>query len=437
MTRERSGLRTFLIVWFGQLVSQVGGTMTGFALVIHVYQTTGSVTRLGVVMLSVSLPAVLLAPFAGVAVDRHDRRLVMLLADTVAAASTLAMALLFFFGSLEYWQILAAGALSSAAGAFQEPAYRASLPTLVRKEHLGRANGLVEMGPAIGTLVAPAIAGALLLLAGLGTVLVVDVATFLVAVATLAAVRFPSVVSGEAESASAIREALAGFRYLRERGGLLGLLWVYAGLNLVLTLSNVLWVPVFLAFANEAAIGALFSTVGVAMLLGSVVMSVWGGPKRRVAGIMLFLSVGGVGLAIAGLRPSIWISGAGAVLLMLTVPIVNGTSQALWQTKVDLPIQGRVFSTRRMVAQIATPIAFLSAGPLADGIFEPLLMEDGALAGSLGTVFGTGPGRGSALLITCTGLGVIVLAAVGWALPKIRNLETDIPDAIPDSVVGV
>ena len=436
MRRQQSGTRTFFIVWAGQLVSQVGSAMTGFALVIYVYQTTGSVTRLAVVLLSVSLPAVVLAPFAGVVVDRSDRRVVMLLSDAAAAAATLALGLLFFLDSLEYWQIIGGGALSSAAGAFQDPAYRAALPTLVPKEQLGRANGLVEMAPAIGTLVAPAIAGALLLLAGLGTVLVVDVATFLMAVATLAVVRFPRVSIPEEERSSALGEALAGFRYLRERGGLLGLLWVFAGLNLVLTLANVLWIPVFLAFTNEAALGGLMSMIGAAMIVGSMVMGAWGGPKRRVAGIMAFMALGGAGLAVAGLRPSIWIAGGGAVLLMAVVPIVNGTSQALWQTKVDLSIQGRVFSTRRMVAQIATPIGFLSAGPLADGIFEPLLMEDGPLAESLGGFFGTGPGRGSALLITLTGIVAIAMSAAGWAVPKIRNLERDIPDAIPDQVAA-
>jgi hypothetical protein len=125
---------------------------------------------------------------------------------------------------------------------------------------------------------------------------------------------------------------------------------------------------------------------------------------------------------------------AGALGLMAVVPIVNGTSQALWQTKVPLELQGRVFSTRRMIAQIATPVAFVSAGPLADRVFEPLLAEGGSLAGSLGQVFGTGPGRGSALLVTLTGLAVVVLAMVGWLVPSIRDIEVDIPDAVPDTV---
>jgi MFS family permease len=405
--------------------------MTGFALTIHVYLDTGSVTRLAMMMLAVSLPGILLAPAAGVWIDRLDRRVVMLVADGVAGLGTLLLAILVSTDLLAYWHIVTMAAVSSAAGAFQEPAYRAALPTLVESKQLGRANGLVELAPSLGTLVAPAIAGGLLVAFGLGTVLLVDFVTFLAAVVTLGFVRFPE-LDRQLEVESSVRtEFLAGLAYLRERRGLLGFLWIAAGLNLVLTLANVLWVPVFLSFTNEATLGTVMSLIGFAMVAGSVVMGAWGGPKRRVAGALTFIALGGASLAVAGLRPSLWLASAGALGLMFTVPIVNGTLQAMWQTKVHLGMQGRVFSTRRMIATIATPIAFVSAGPLADGVFEPLLLERGALVNTLGPIFGTGPGRGSALLITLTGLAVVAIAAIGWLFPSVRNIERDIPDVPP------
>jgi DHA3 family macrolide efflux protein-like MFS transporter len=168
------------------------------------------------------------------------------------------------------------------------------------------------------------------------------------------------------------------------------------------------------------------------MVIGSVVMSAWGGPKRRVRGMLGFMAIGGASLAVAGLRPVLWLATAGALGLMAVVPIVNGTSQALWQSKVPLDLQGRVFSTRRMIAQIATPIAFVSAGPLADRVFEPLLTDGGVLVDTVGRIIGTGPGRGSGLLVTLTGLAVVALAGTGWLIPRIRNIEDDIPDAIGD-----
>ena len=424
-------LRTFRTVWMGQLVSQVGTSMTGFAMTIWVYQETGSVTRLGVMLLAVNLPGILLAPTAGVMVDRINRRVVMLVADSIAGLGSLTLALLFFADILVYWQILIVVAVSSAASAFQEPAYRSAIPTIVPKERLGRANGLTELGPAVGTLVAPAIAGGLLLAVGLGAVLAVDFATFVVAAVTLFIVRFPDVVDETVERRNIRSEFLEGLDYLKDRRGLLGFLSIAAALNFVLTFANVLWVPVFLAFMNEAGLGLTMGAIGAALVIGSLVMSAWGGPKARVRGMLGFMGLGGVGLIIAGLRPQPVVAIGGAMLLMGVIPIVNGTSQTLWQTKIAPAIQGRVFSTRRMIAQMATPVAFVAAGPVADNVFEPLLLDDGLLADSVGKVWETGVGRGSALLVSCVGLAVIVLAGIAWLTPSIRNIEHDIPDALP------
>ena len=423
-------MKTFLTVWAGQVVSQIGSAMTGFALGIFIYQISGSVTQLALVLLAANLPAVALAPVAGVWVDRLDRRIVMMVADAVAGVGAAVLLFIAWQSELTFWPVLIVVAFGSAAAAFQEPAYRASIVTLVDKDQLGRVNGLVEMGPALGTLIAPAIAGAVLLTVGVEAVLAIDVITFLVAVGMLAIVRFPKLATMIESKRPPMRAQMTeGFAYLRERGGLLGLLGMAAGLNFFLTFANVLWLPVFLGFANEAQIGLLMSSVGVAMVLGSVAMSIFGAPKRLV-GSMIALMVGtGVFLSLSGIRPSVWTAGGAVFGMMLLVPMVNGISQTLWQRKVHAEIQGRVFSTRRMIASIAAPIAFLLAGPLADSVFEPLLVEGGGLADSVGQVIGTGVGRGSALLVILAGIGVSLTAIAAWLIPAIRNIERDIPDA--------
>lgn len=420
--------RTFFTVWGGQVVSQVGSAMTGFALMIFVYQDSGSVTQLATVLLAVNLPGILLGPAAGVWTDRVNRRVVMMLSDGIAGLATMALAALFLTDALELWHILALGVVMSAAQAFQEPAYRAALPTLVPKEQLGRANGLIELGPAVGTLLAPAISGGVMIAFGIGAVLAVDVITFLVAVGTLVFVRFPDVVSGTKERTGVWQEFLEGWNWLRARRGLFGLLWIFASLNVVFTLSNVLFFPMFLTFTDEATLGRVLSGLGLAMVAGSLVMGAWGGPKRRIAGILGFMAAIGAGMVISGLRPVLLVAAGGAVILMLCLPIVNGTGQALWQSKVELDLQGRVFSARRMIATIATPIAYVSAGPLADNVFEPLLTDGGAWASTLGPIFDTGPGRGSGLIVSLAGLTVILLAAFAWSIPRIRNIEQEVPD---------
>lgn len=438
MTARPALSRTFLTVWSGQVVSVLGSSMTGFGMAIWVYQESGSVTRLALVMLAVTVPGIALAPVAGVYVDRLDRRLVMFATDALAGAATLTMAALYGADLLAFGAVLAGAAVISAAQAFQEPAYVAAIPTLVAKEQLGRANGLVQMGPALGNLVAPFAAGALLGTLGVGAVLAADVVTFLVALATLAAVRFPPLprTSDGTEEEPLRRQVWSGVRYLRRRPGLWRLLVVFAGMNLMFGFVSVLYPPLFLGFTNEVVMGAVFSAAGLGMVFGSVVMSAWGGPRRRVAGIIVLLAGMGASLAVIGWRPSLPLAALGACAVMFILPLASGTSQTLWQVKIPLDVQGRVFSTRRMLSVAATPVAYLLAGPLADGIFEPAMADDGWLADLLGPVFGTGPGRGIGLMFVVAGLGCVCLAALSALDPAIRNIETDYPDVEEPELVA-
>ena len=179
-------------------------------------------------------------------------------------------------------------------------------------------------------------------------------------------------------------------------------------------------------------LGTALSVIGVGMLVGSVIASTWGGPRRRVPFILGGLVAGGTLLAMSGLRASpVWITVC-LFGLMLLVPLINASSQALWQIKVALDFQGRVFATRRVIAQIAAPVSYLLAGLLADNIFEPLLSPDGPLAESVGATIGTGPGRGIAFMFMLMGAGVVATAVAGFSISAIRNLETDLPDTIAE-----
>jgi MFS family permease len=428
--------RAFLVVWAGQLVSVTGTALTGFGLQVWTYLETGSVTRLALVSLAYALPAIALSPVAGVLADRLDRRLAMLAADVLAGIATLAIAILHFTGSLQLWHVYALIGLGAIGNTLQVPAWMASLPLLVPKKHLGRANGLVMTTEAVSIVVAPAAAGALLATRGLGAILLTDVATFAVAVVTLALVRFPRPEPTAAPGAapSMWREMAAGWHYLRARRGLLGLLFIYAGVNFVLSFENVLAIPLIVSLTSEAAAGGVLSAAGFGMLAGSLAVSAWGGPKRRrIAWIMGGIAVSGGAVFVIGLRPWLWLIAGAYVLLALLGPVINTSSQVVWQLKVAPGMQGRVFALRRMLAQMASPLAIILAGPLADRVFEPMLAADGALAGSVGRLIGTGPGRGIAFLFLLTGVGTALLAAVGWLSPRVRHVETEIPDQIPDA----
>lgn len=434
--RAAQGMRTFTVIWAGQLASTLGSGLIGFALGLWLYETTGSETLFAISMLVYVLPNIALAPVAGVVADRWDRRLVLILADGLAGLGTLFVAAMFFTGRLAVWHVYIAAFLDSAANTFQWPAYGAATSLLVPKEHLGRASGMTQIAQALGQLITPAAAGALYVSAGLEAIIAVDLATLLIALATLLAVRFPQPersAEGEAARGSVVREALFGWQYIRARAGLLGLLTVFALTNFLGSLTSPLIVPLVMNASTPDVAGYVFSISGIGMLLGTLAMSAWGGPQRRIYGIVLFDSIAGLSFALMGLRPSVPLIAAALFVGLLTMPITNGCSQAIWQSKVATDVQGRVFSVRRMIAFSIMPLAYLAAGPLAEGVFEPLLMPGGALASTfVGQVLGVGQGRGTGLMFLVAGLLNVMITNVILIHPRIRRLELELPDALPE-----
>jgi MFS family permease len=428
------GMRTFFVIWSGQLVSTIGSGLTGFALGVWIYQETGSVTLFAMNMLAFAIPSLLVSPIAGVVVDRWNRRWVMILSDTGAGLATLVIAILYITGNLQVWNIILATAVNAAFSTFQWPAYSAVTTLLVPKEQLGRAGGMVQIGEAISQLLAPAVAGILFVTIGLGGVIVIDFATYLFAVLTLLIIRVPSpeqTDAGEESKGTVWQEAIYGWTYITARAGLLGLLLIFAAFNFVTGLIMPLITPMLLDMTSPEVLGYLFSIVGVGMLTGTLVMSAWGGPKRRIHGVLAFLMLSGFFTSLLGFSPLIPLMAAAGFGLMFTMPIINGSSQAIWQTKVAPDVQGRVFSVRRMIAMSMTPLAYIIAGPLADRVFVPLLLEGGALVNTVGRLIGVGPGRGTGFMFIVIGALSILVSAAGYLNPHVRNVEDELPDVMP------
>lgn len=433
------GMKTFLVIWVGQLVSIIGSGLTGFALSVWMYEQTGQATPIALNALFFNLPRVILSPIAGSVADRYNRRVILILADTGAALSTLAVAIILFSGNLEVWHIYLTTALSSAFSAFQEPAYRASITMLVPKKDLARAGGIQQIGFAIQTILTPLIASVLYLAIGLEGVILIDFATFFVAIGVLLVVRIPqpkatTVIDEGGEKNSMWQDSLFGWRYLRKQPGLFGLLWYYAVVNFFLSLSGILMIPMVLSYGAATDIGIIQMAGGAAMLIGGLLMGVWGGPKSRLIwGVVLAIAMSGFGYFMAGLRPLTWLIGAAQFVILFFIPISAAMSQAVWQKKVAPDIQGRVFAIRAMIAYMIIPLANLAAGPLADHVFEPLLQEGGALSGTfVAGVVGVGAGRGIALIFIISAFSLWISSTYAFANPRIRNLEEEIPDAIPD-----
>jgi MFS family permease len=430
-------MSVFIVIWLGQMVSQIGSGLTGFALGVWVYQTTGSTLQFALIALFSVLPRIALSPLAGVLVDRWNRRWAMIIGDSGAALGTLLIALLFFSDRLEVWHIYVAVAVSSAFSTLQWPAYAAITPQLVSKENLGRANGMIQFGRAASEILSPVLAGMLVLSIGMQGIILIDVATFIFAVLTLAVIRLPQAKQpvDKPVHASFWRELVYGWAYLQARPGLTGLLAFFAAVNFVWAMLGAVLTPMMLGFTSADWLGVIISVAGLGMLTGSLVMSSWGGPKRRINGVLGFELASGFSFIVMGLRPSVWLVAVGAFMAHFAIAIGSSCNQALWQSKVEPEVRGRVFAIQQMVTQAAAPIGFIVAGFLADKLFEPLLNTGGLLTGNIGQFTGVGPGRGMAFLLIL--LGLLKLSISGWGMlyPRIRYVEDELPDAItPDQI---
>lgn len=436
-TEAQSGkMNKFLIIWLGQVISMLGSGLTAFALGVWIFQKTGQATPFALTILFSTLPRILLLPLAGSLADRWNRRLVMIFSDVGNALVTLGVFFLLTFSNLEVWHVYLIATLGSIFSAFQEPAYTASITMLVPKKDLARANGMLQMGQALEMVITPLIAGLLFVSIGMTGILTIDVVTFLLAVGTLFLVKIPQpeLRDEHKQSGSVISDARFGWDYLKARPGLFGLLWYYAMMNFLLNWSGVLTGPMLLSQTSPRTLGVVQMVVGIGMLAGGILSSVWLGPKRRIPAVISFIALGLVGMLIAGLRPNPFVVGIGFFWLMLFIPLASASSQAVFQSKVAPDVQGRVFSIRAMISRSVMPIAYLSAGPLADRVFGPLMDTGGAWANTfLGALLEVGPGRGIGLMFVLSAVIAIIISVLAYANPRIRNLEDELPDAIPST----
>lgn len=433
-TKRPTGMFGFVIIWIGQIVSVLASAMSQFALSIWMYEQTRSVLAMGIMQVTFIIPFLVMSPFAGVMVDRYNRKLMMMISDLAAGLGTIAILGLQYFGVLQFWHLYIVSVIYGLGMTFQWPAYSAAISTMIPKEQYGRANGmmsLIEAGPGV---VAPLLAGALLPLIGLTGILFVDVVTFLFAIGALLFVFIPNpprTEEGKKAEGGMLSEAAYGFKYIFARPSLLGLQMIFFMGNLFTGIAFTAFAPMILARTNsdELVFGMVQTAGAIGGLIGGVIMSAWGGFKRRVHGVLGGWALTGLTMMIIGLPGGVmpWI--VGSVAGALVSPLINSSNQSIWQAKVAPDLQGRVFSARRLIAWFTNPIAPIISGVLADKILEPaMLIPTSPLAASFGWLVGTGVGSGMALLFIFSGLGATLAGLTGYFINHVRNAEDILPD---------
>jgi MFS transporter, DHA3 family, macrolide efflux protein len=439
-TIRLTGMPAFTLVWVGQFVSSLGSSLTTFAVGVWLFQHTGLATTFTTMIFFSQIPRIILSPFAGALVDRWNRKLMMMMSDLGAVVMSVIIFFLMVSENLEIWHLYILGACSSAFESFQFPAYSSAITVLVDKKHYARTSAMLSLAEDGSRVLAPLLAASLINSIELQGIVLIDIITFVVAIGTLLIVPIPQPKQSEAGKEAArglLQEIGFGFRFILSNRGLLGLQVNFLLVNLMLGLSTVLRTPLVLARTgnDEIALGIVATVMASGGVIGGVMMTVWGGPKRRIHGVLGGIFMMGVGRIILGLGQEVIIWSLGGFLILFFIAVCNSSNQAIWQAKTPADVQGKVFAARRVTGQLSFPIAVLMAGPLSDHIFEPAMATGGSLAPVFGGLLGTGDGRGMSLLIFLTGVIGIMVPVISYGLPYLRNVEDSIPDIEPVTVI--
>ena len=403
-------MRSFIIFWLGQMLSLIGSAMTWFAFTIWAWEVTGKASALATISFFAFLPTVLFSPVAGALVDRWNRKLVMLLSDLATAIGTLTIFMIYTFGELQVWHIYAVSILAGFFTAFQYPAYAAAVTTMLPKEDYTRAEGMLGSARALSGILAPILAAALLGRISLSGIMLIDLATFLFAFGTLLVIHIPQprqTATGLESKGMFWQEVQFGFRYINKMKSLRALTFLFIIAGVFLAIGATLMAPLVLSETgdNESALATVLSVGAVGGIVGGVLLSIWGGTKRRIHTVLL----GGMGACLLGivwlgLGKSVIFWAIGSFFFAFFEPFVEGGNIAIWQVKVPADVQGRVFSARHLLVQLPYLLGILAAGYLAE----------------IATM--------SVILVSAGVLGVLTFA-MGYAVQTVRNIESILPDA--------
>ena len=425
MNRNNTGLRDFYLLWVTQSMSQLGSTMTGFALTLWLYEKTGSALSTAMLTICTYLPYVLMSIFAGAITDRFDKKKTMLACDTFAAACTVLVLVLYKTDLLCVWHLYAINGVSGLMNTVQQPASEVAYTLVVRKEQYQRISGLQSLSRSLISIGSPLMAAAVYGAAGLGAVIILDLVSFSVAFMTLAcAIQIPAVRAGTETEENVLMLARGGLQFLKENLLILHVILFMAGVNLIASAFDAVLPALVIPRCGNSVLGIVTSCSGIAMVLGSLLVTIMKKPRDRVRVIyqtMLF-SLGIENFVLALTRNPIWWC-AGQVVGWILVPVMSANENVIIRNSVPVDLQGRVYACRNTLQFFTIPIGLALGGFLVDEICEPFMaVQPSSSLPSL--LFGSGKGSGAALMMFVLGIsGSLFCLTYGRVLKRYRYEE--------------
>ncbi len=417
-------LKQFIILWSTQSISQLGSAMTNFALVIWLYQSSGSALTTSLLTVCSYAPYVIMSIFAGAISDKWDKKKVMLICDSFAALCTVAVFILLKTNNLAVWHLYVLNALNGLMNTIQQPASDVAATIITPEKHYQKTSGMRSFSNSLVTILTPVLATAFAAFAGVECVILFDLATFFIAFFVLLFfIKIPKVENQKEQQESLLKSAKSGLIYLKNNRGILWLILFLAAINLIASIYDAALPAMVLSLTDEKALGLVNTCAGIATLLGSVIVTFLPQPKNRVKVICncLLISMSTENFMLAfGKSPWIWC--VGAILGWLSIPLMNANMDVIFRTKIPVEMQGRVYSARNTLQFFTIPLGYLLGGALVDNVFEPF-MEKVPKDSLLTALFGCQKGSGAALLFFVIGAAGVAVCLIFRRIKAIRDLK--------------
>ncbi len=424
---EEKSFQKYIILWFSQSVSGLGSSMTGFALVLWAYGQSHSAMSVSLMSFCSYVPYVILSLFVGSFIDRHAKKTIMLVSDSVAAIGSLAVLVFLLSGHLAVWSIYIINVVIGITNAFQQPASAVAAGRLVPKEKISNVSGMNSFSNNLIVVFSPMLAAFLFAAGGLPLILLIDLASFVFAFCVLLFfIAIPEQLQ-EKTYRSPFAGIAEGFAFLKSEKGILYIMLTMALINFFsrLTYENILSPMILSRSAGDSIVlGIVNACMGAGGIVGGIIVSVKKESRHKAAAIYVSAALsflfGDMMMAVG--KNVFWWSAA-AVAASLPIPFIQASQNAILYRRISAAMQGRVFAVRNAIQYSTIPVGIILGGWLADYVFEPFMTAGNGLAGILGAIVGNSAGSGMAAMFLCTGICGFAVSMASCFNGEIKKLN--------------
>ena len=417
-------LKLFIILLITQSLSSLGSAMTNFALVIWLYQASGSALETALLAVCSYLPYVIVSVFAGVISDKWNKKTTMLICDSFAAVCTVFTLILLKMNILAAWHLYVLNTLNGFMNSVQSPASDVASTLLTPRKYYQKTSGMRSFSTSLVSIFTPALSTVIIAFSGIEAVIMFDLLTFFVAFFVLLFfIKIPKIENDNAESETLMQAVKSGLAYMKNNIGILFLILFLSAINLVASVSSAALPALILSKRDNIALGVVNSSVGIATLLGSIFAIFWPKPKSRIKTLCncLLISMSTENFVLAFFdNVALW--SVGAVIAWLPIPLMNANYDVIFRTNVPKELQGRVYSVRNAFQYFTIPVGYFLGGFLVDSVFEPM-MANIQTENILSMIFGSGKGSGAAMLYLILGIAGVAVCLVFSNIKELKSLE--------------